>query len=152
MCFRAGQLLGSKCVRFRRAHVFIVFLINLDPIFAPNYSIMLQGLFFIFLFLALGNLASSLMGGWLPGNVIGMVMLFLSLLLGWIKPEKVKKAANGIMEHMALYFVPVGVGLMTSVSLIGRNLWAIVVASVVSTLLVIAATAFVQQKMEQWKK
>ncbi|MFT3739764.1 MAG: CidA/LrgA family protein [Breznakibacter sp.] len=113
---------------------------------------MLQGLFFIFLFFALGNLVSSLIGGWLPGSVIGMVMLFVSLLAGWIKPDRVKKAADGIIGHMALYFVPVGVGLMTSVSLIGRHFWAILVSSVVSTVLVIVTTALVQQKMEKWKK
>ena len=46
-----------------------------------------------------------------------------------------------------LFFVPFGVGLMVSYDLIARHLWAIAVASIVSTLLVLLSVGWTFQKI-----
>lgn len=112
----------------------------------------MYGLFVVFLFYYLGLLMSSLTGGVIPGSVIGMVLFFMALLSGVVKPEKVRPAATFITRNMALYFVPVGVGMMESFHLI-QGVWpAIVVASVVSLVLVMVSTGGIFQILKRWKK
>ncbi|MGQ1946742.1 CidA/LrgA family protein [Geofilum sp. OHC36d9] len=112
----------------------------------------MYGIFIIFLLYALGNVISWLTGGYIPGSVIGMLLLFTGLLTGIIKPAKIAPAANFLVGNMALFFVPVGVGLMVSIHFFNGNLMAIVASVIISTFLVLLSTGFVQQWMEKWKK
>jgi holin-like protein len=112
----------------------------------------MYGIFIIFFFFALGNIISWLTGEFIPGSVIGMLLLFTGLLTGIVKPGKVATAANFLVGNMALFFVPVGVGLMVSFHFFKGNVTAIVTSVVVSTFLVLLSTGFVQQWMEKWKK
>ncbi len=109
----------------------------------------MSGLFLILLFYLLGLLVSELIGGFVPGSVIGMVLLFAALSLKWVRPGHVRRTAVFITRNMMLFFVPVGVGLMASYSLIAKDLWAILVASLASTLLVIAVVGRIVQKTEK---
>jgi holin-like protein len=108
---------------------------------------MIKGVFLILLFLALGEGTSLLIGGFVPGNVLGMVLLFLALSLKIVKPDSVKYVSNVLTRNMVLFFVPAGVGLMASMQLIGNNWLAILLSSVISTLLVIAVVGLIQDKM-----
>lgn len=107
---------------------------------------MVKGSFIILFFLSLGELVSVLIGGYIPGNVLGMVLLFASLQLGWIKPSSIESVAGFLTKNMALFFVPASVGLMASFHLLGRHWIAILLASVISTLLVIAVVGLIQEK------
>ncbi|MBN2742570.1 holin-like protein [Breznakibacter xylanolyticus] len=113
---------------------------------------MLYGFFIIFLFYAIGNFCSWLIQGIVPGNVIGMVLLFIALQLKWVDALKLRTVAVGITTHMSLFFVPVGVGLMISMQYIGQYWAPIVVSVIISTILVLISTAYVQQKMESWNE
>ena len=108
---------------------------------------MIKGVFLILLFLALGEGISSLIGGFVPGNVLGMVLLFLALSLKIVRPDSVKYVSTVLTRNMALFFVPAGVGLMASMQLIGNNWLAILLSSAISTLLVIAVVGLIQEKM-----
>lgn len=87
-----------------------------------------------------GNALSRLIGGYVSGNIIGMVLLFAVLSLRWVKAETVRPAARFLLGSMALFFVPYGVGLVDSYHVILDNLWAIVVASIVSIVVVLYVT------------
>ena len=76
-----------------------------------------------------------------------MLLLFLALVFKLIKPAKVKKISTVLTENMGLFFLPAGVGLMTSLGIITQYWAVIVTASVVSTILVIASVALIQQKL-----
>ena len=95
------------------------------------------GLFYILLFWLIGNALSILTGGYVSGNIIGMILLFAALCMRWVKAETVRPAAKFLLGAMALFFVPYGVGLMVSYRVILENLWAILVSGVISTVLVI---------------
>lgn len=97
----------------------------------------MTGLFFILLFWLVGNALSLLTGGYVSGNIIGMILLFAALCLHWVKAETVRPAAKFLLGAMALFFVPYGVGLMDSYLVILENLWAIVVSGIVSTIFVL---------------
>ena len=100
---------------------------------------MLKQAFYILFFYFTGEFISSFIDGFIPGSVIGMILLFLALVFKLVKPANVKK--------LSTIFLPAGVGLMTSLGVISQYWAVILTASVVSTILVIASVALIQQKL-----
>lgn len=113
---------------------------------------MIYGLFIIFFFLALGNFVSDIIGGFIPGSVVGMLLLFVALLLKIVKADEIRGTANVFTQNMALFFLPAGVGVITATEILGKYWAAIVISSIISSILVIAAVGLIQQKMEKWKR
>lgn len=110
---------------------------------------MIRGSFYILFFYFLGEMLSKLIGGFVPGSVLGMVLLFLALYFKVIKPESVKDVATSITKNMAVFFVPAGVGLMVYAELVSKSLAAILVAIAGSTILTIITVALVQENFEK---
>ena len=78
----------------------------------------------------------------LPGPVIGMMLLLCALRWPVVR-EPVSVAANFLLSHLSLLFVPVGVGVMTHLSLVARyglQMLAVVVLSTLVGLLVTVVT------------
>lgn len=112
-----------------------------------NFRAIMTGLLYILVFYAAGELLSRLTGGVVSGGVIGMVLLFAALTCGAVKPERVRDISRMLLGNMSIFFIPLGVGIIASYDLVAANLWSIIVASAVSTLLVIAVVGIVQQKI-----
>ena len=112
----------------------------------------MYGIFLILLFYLLGCFVAALIGNFVPGSVIGMILLFCALSLKWVRPGHVKKVSMFLLDNMMLFFIPVGVGLITSYTLLSRYMLAIIVASLASTVLVIAVVGLVEQKLESKKR
>lgn len=110
------------------------------------------GIFYILLFWALGNGVSMLMGGYLPGSIIGMILLFAALSLRLIRARTVRPAARFLLGAMALFFIPYGVGLVESYELIFDHLWAILLSGAISTVLVLLCTGHLFQKLNEKSK
>lgn len=113
---------------------------------------MVKGIFIILLFYFLGQGISYLIGGLVPGSIIGMILLFLSLYFKAIKPDYVKDVANVFTRNMAIFFIPAGAGLLGSYGLISKFWMSILIICSISTILVIVVVAIVQQRMEGKKK
>ena len=96
-----------------------------------------------------GNLLSIAIDGYISGNLIGMLLLFALLCAGVVKGETVRPAAKFLLGTMALFFIPFGVGLIESYEVIMDNIWAIVVATVVSTFAVIVAVGWAFQLLNK---
>ena len=109
----------------------------------------MPGLFYILLFWLIGNALSILTGGYVSGNIIGMILLFAALCLHWVKAETVRPAARFLLGAMALFFVPYGVGLMDSYRVILDNLWAIVISGIASTIIVLLVTGQTFQSLNR---
>ena len=90
--------------------------------------------------LALGELVVYLTGIKLPSSIIGMLLLTLFLQLGWIKLEWVQGLSNFLVANLGFFFVPSGVALMLYFDIIQAQFWPIVVATFVSTVLVLVVT------------
>lgn len=110
---------------------------------------MIKGSFFILLFYFLGEMLSLLINGFIPGSVLGMILLFLSLFFKILKPENVKQTATVITKNMAVFFVPVAIGLMGYTELLSHSFMAIIFAIVISTVLTIVTVALVQERLEK---
>lgn len=75
----------------------------------------------------------------LPGPVIGMILLLIALRWQAVQ-EPVSVAANFLLSHLSLLFVPVGVGVMTHLSLVTRYGVEMLAVVVLSTLVGLAVT------------
>ena len=95
--------------------------------------------------LALGELVVFLTDIKLPSSIVGMLLLTLFLKLGWIKLQWVQGLSDFLVANLGFFFVPPGVALMLYFYIIAAQFWTIVIASLVSTLLVLIVTGWVHQ-------
>ena len=100
--------------------------------------------------LALGELIVYLTGIKLPSSIIGMLLLTLFLQLGWIKLECVQVLTNFLVANLGFFFVPSGVALMLYFDIIQAQFWPIVIATLVSTVLVLVVTGWVHQIVRKY--
>jgi holin-like protein len=82
-----------------------------------------------------------------PGPVIGMLLLFIGLMIRGNIPQPLAQTANGLLEQLSLLFVPAGVGVMTHLTLLGNQWLPLTTSLVISTLLTIAVTGLLMQKL-----
>jgi holin-like protein len=110
---------------------------------------MIQGFAIIFLLLLTSELLVRSLSLPFPSSVIGLLLLLLCLQIGVIKIEWVKSVSDILLKHLALFFVPPGVGLMLYVDALQQSALAIMLAWVISTLAVMATVALLQQRLEK---
>ncbi|MEH7354517.1 CidA/LrgA family protein [Neobacillus drentensis] len=72
----------------------------------------IQMLFLIVVY-QVGNWTARFFHLQIPGNVIGIVLLFVLLWLGVIKLEQIELASGWLLKHLGFFFIPISVGLMT---------------------------------------
>lgn len=98
---------------------------------------------------ALGEYISSFISSIIviPGSIIGMILLFISLQLKVIKLEKIKELSNLLLDNMAIFFVPAGVSLISSLNLIRDNIFVLTIIIVLSTITVMYVTGVIVEKM-----
>ena len=113
---------------------------------------MIKGIFLILLFYFVGESVSYLIKGFVPGSILGMIFLFLSLQLKIVKPDNVSSVANVFTKNMAIFFIPAGAGLMANFGLLSKFWMSIIITCSISTALVIAVVALIEQKMEKKKE
>lgn len=111
----------------------------------------MQGLLCILICWVVGNALAHLIDGYVSGNIIGMLLMFICLKFKIFSPETVRPAAKFLLGTMALFFVPFGVGLMVSYREILDNTAAIVVATIVSTIAVLAGAGWMFQLINRRK-
>ena len=99
--------------------------------------------------LALAELIVYLTGIRFPSALIGMLLLTLFLKLGWVKLEWVKGISDFLLAHLGLFFVPPGVALMLHFDLIASEFLPIAVATLVSTVAVLAVTGWTHQLLRR---
>ena len=100
----------------------------------------------------LGVLITDITGVPIPGNVIGMVILFLLLYLKVIKVEQISTISNFFLDHLAFFFIPAGVGLISSFSVI-KDIWLqLLIVCFVTTAITMICTGLVVQKIANKKE
>lgn len=110
---------------------------------------MLKSLFYIFLFLVIGEFLKYTFNLTIAGNIIGMILIFFALKLKIIKLETVKPASDKLVRYMVLFFVPYGVGMMVYYEVIKAHWLSILIATVISTILTLFVTGIIQQTFEK---
>jgi holin-like protein len=108
---------------------------------------MLAALTILLVYQLAGEIAVVALGLPLPGPVVGLALLFLSLSVRGTVSDDLRNAANGLLRHLSLLFVPAGVGVMAHLHRLEQEWLPISVSLVFSTLLTIAVTAVVMRAM-----
>ena len=78
----------------------------------------------------------------IPGPVVGMVLLLVVLLIR--RPERtagVVRAADGLLRHLQLLFIPAGAGIVAYLAVLGASWLPVLCGLVVSWLAVLVITA-----------
>ena len=75
-------------------------------------KVMIEGLFFIFLFQLAGTALSALFGFPVPGPVIGMALLLIWLALSFKTPTSLINLCDFFLRYLPLLFVPAAVGVL----------------------------------------
>lgn len=78
-----------------------------------------------------------------PGPVVGMLLLFVTLLASPRLQELVEPTGSELLRHLSLLFVPAGVGIVAAAASIGDGWLALAGSLLGSTLLTLAVTAAV---------
>jgi len=94
-----------------------------------------------------GTVVQQVSGLPIPGPVMGLVLL-LGLLVWRGGPDQVlHDTAGGFLKYLGLLFVPAGVGVVTELQELRADAVAIAVAIPVSTLLGLAVTGVLMQRL-----
>jgi holin-like protein len=102
----------------------------------------LRGLAVLLLCQSAGEALARGAGVPLPGPVLGLLLLWA--LLAWpALRAPVAAAAEPLLQHLSLLFVPVGVGVVTHLALLQQYGARIALALLLSTLIGLAVTALV---------
>ncbi len=99
----------------------------------------------IFGCLALGEVVVWLTGIKLPSSIIGMLILTLLLQVKAVKLRQVEGMANFLVKNLGFFFVPAAVSLMLYLDIIRAQWLPILVASGVSTVIVMVVTGWIHQ-------
>ena len=79
----------------------------------------------------------------IPGPVLGMLLLFITLLIRRRGSASVDDASTALLSHLSLLFVPAGVGMMVHFERIFVERLPISITLIASTLITMAATALI---------
>jgi putative effector of murein hydrolase LrgA (UPF0299 family) len=102
----------------------------------------LQGLAWLLLLQSAGEALARLLHLPFPGPVVGLVLLLVALRWPLVR-ERVAAVAEFLLAHLSLLFVPVGVGVMTHLGLLGQYGLRLGVVIVLSTWVGLGVTALV---------
>jgi holin-like protein len=84
----------------------------------------------------------------IPGNVLGMVILFTLLSTGVLKRETIREITNMVLSNMTLFFIPASVAIFAYFGLIANVAWHYIVLVIVSSIAVIAVTGYSAQLVQ----
>jgi len=99
----------------------------------------------IFFITFLGEAAHRLLPLPVPASVYGLIFMLIALQSKIIKLSNIRQAGDFFLEIMPLLFIPAGVGLITVWADLKPVLLPMVIISLVTTVLVMAATGRVTQ-------
>ena len=102
----------------------------------------LRGLAYLLLFQCAGELLARGLHAPLPGPVLGLLLLLAALNVPAIRLP-VAAAADLLLAHLSLLFVPVGVGVMTHLALVSQYGLRMLLVITLSTWIGLAVTALV---------
>jgi putative effector of murein hydrolase LrgA (UPF0299 family) len=102
---------------------------------------MIPGLVQLFIFQALGELLSKFALPFIPGPVLGLVLLLAFLSVRGHVPASMELVGGSILQHLGLLFIPASVGVVLYLPVLKANAWAISAALLVSVVATVAVTA-----------
>ena len=95
----------------------------------------------------------------IPGPVVGMLLLFFTLLIRGGVPATLRETSQSMLQHLSLLFVPAGVGIIVHFGLLQSEWSSILFTLVVSTIITLLLTAgtmllllYIPQKSRRYRR
>lgn len=110
---------------------------------------LLRGFAWLLLCQSAGELVARGLDLGLPGPVVGMLLLLLALNAEFVRAP-VAAAADALLAHLSLLFVPVGVGVIAHLALVSEFGLRLLLVVIVSTLLGMTVTALLLRRL--WRR
>ncbi|WP_018663537.1 CidA/LrgA family protein [Heyndrickxia acidiproducens] len=88
----------------------------------------------------------------IPGNVCGMLLLFVMLATGILKLQWIDAGATWILKHLSFFFIPISAGLMTLGTIFIHEGLVLFLILAVSAAAGILGTGFSAQVLARSKK
>lgn len=110
----------------------------------------IQVVFYIILFLVSVFIVDKLSIP-LPANIVGMVILFVAMLTKVIPVRYVRRGSSLLLSEMLLFFIPAVVAIINYFDILEDEGIRILVVIVLSTTLVLSATAYIVDKVFKYE-
>lgn len=116
----------------------------------PRMIVPLQVLLYVGLFIFSQHLVTWLHLP-LPANIVGMILLLTMIMLRILPVKWVKAGSNWLLAEMLLFFIPAVVAVVNYSDLLRVEGWRILMVITLSTLLVLAATGLVVDRVSRFE-
>ena len=94
----------------------------------------------------IAEILNKITSGFLPTSILALILMFLALQFRIIRPAHIKETAIFLIEIMPILFIPLG-GLIKSYKPMMEHISAILVITIVSTVVMIAISSLITQKL-----
>lgn len=101
----------------------------------------------LFVCYKIGVLIQHLFDLFIPGSVIGLILMVIVLMTGLLKLEFVESGAQFMNKHLVLFFIPATVGIMNHYKLFAGKGVLLIVITMLSTLCVMAVSGLISQML-----
>ncbi|MDO4682287.1 MAG: CidA/LrgA family protein [Lautropia sp.] len=108
---------------------------------------MLAAITILLLYQLIGELISQAFGLPIPGPVIGMALLFITLVLRGGPDENLRETSRKLLQYLSMLFIPAGAGVMLHFGTLRTEWLPILLAATLGTLIVIVLTAGLMQHL-----
>jgi len=100
----------------------------------------IKQIFVILLFYIIGEILAYLIGAilpgvYVPGTIIGLVLLILVIISGKITLDHVDEVGTFLTNNMAFFFIPAAVSVIEYLDLLESNIFKILVIIVLTTII-----------------
>lgn len=86
----------------------------------------------------------------LPGPIVGMILMLTYLVVRGGIPEALQRVCAPLLQHMSLFFIPAGAGLLLYLDRVAAEWQAITAALLVSTVLTLIVSAKTMEWFKDW--
>jgi len=111
--------------------------------------IFINGLTILLLYQLMGEVTVRWLDLPVPGPVLAMIMLFISLVIKGSTPSALQSSANTILSHLSLLFILAGVGIMAHFDRLQDEWLPISIAVILSTVITLIVSAAVMLAMNK---
>lgn len=113
---------------------------------------MITGFAIILSFLFAGEIVKHIINVPIPGNIFGLLFLFLALLFKIIPLSLVEKSSTALLSVLGLFFVPAGIGIINQFQELKPYLIPILISATLGTLITAAFAGGLFQVLEKRRK
>lgn len=82
-----------------------------------------------------------------PGSVIGLILMFFLLISGVFKLKWIETGAQFMMRHLVIFFIPATAGIMNYYGLFKGKGSLLIITTIISTILVMGISGWTSQKL-----